>query len=804
MKTMYTAETIKRGIQTKLEYHFGVTPENATNEQLYKAAAMIVEDILTNGHMEFREAVSRKGAKQAYYLCMEFLLGRSLKNNLYNLGLTEAFGAAVESLGADLGALYECEPDAGLGNGGLGRLAACFLDAAASQGYPVMGYSIRYEYGIFRQKIVEGWQTELPDFWLPGGEVWLAPRFDESVRVLFDGDVHEDWHDGYHHIEQQNCTSVLAVPYDMMISGYKGRSVALLRLWDAQNDTVDLSLFNQGDYMRAMEQSTMAEVISKVLYPSDNHPEGKSLRLRQQYFLVSASAQDIIRQHLSRYSTLDNLPEKVAIHINETHPALVIPELMRILMDDCGYGWDDAWSLVTRTVAYTNHTVMSEALEIWPEPVFKQRLPRIYQIVKEINERLCRALWEYYPGDFKKISYMAVLAYGQVRMANLCVAACPSVNGVSKIHSEIVKNELFADYGRAFPDKFRNVTNGIAHRRWLCQANPELCRLVSSLIGPGFVTDARQLEKLRDFQNDESVLARLAEVKAANKRLLAQYVKEKQGITIDPASIFDVQAKRLHEYKRQTLNALHILALYSKLRANPNLDIAPQTFLFAAKAAPGYDMAKEIIRLICCIAKEIDADPVISQKLKVVFLEDYRVTLAEMLMPAGEISEQISLAGTEASGTGNMKLMINGAVTLGTLDGANIEIRDAVGDDNILIFGLTAQEVEDVKRGGYSPTAVYQNSPELQDVVARLNAGVGGVKFRRIADSLLSGSRADPYLVLADYASYANAHKEALRRYADPKTWNRMALLNIAGAGAFAADQALGHYAKEIWHIESV
>jgi len=806
MKTIYTKDVIRQSITTKLEYHFGVTPQSATEEQLYKASAMIIEDMLATGRREFNESVANTGSKQVYYLCMEFLIGRSLKNNLFNLGITEAFDNAMSELGFSLERMYEYEPDAGLGNGGLGRLAACFLDSAASSGYPMMGYSIRYEYGIFRQKIIEGWQTELPDFWLPGGEVWLVPRFDETVKVQFEGQVQEEWHDSYHHVEQINCSRVMAVPYDMMISGYNGRSVSLLRLWDAQNDQIDIGLFNQGDYLRAMEQSAMAEVISKVLYPSDNHLEGKYLRLRQQYFLVSASTQDIIRKHLSQYDTLDNLHDKVSIHVNETHPALVIPELMRILLDDCGYEWDAAWDIVIKTVAYTNHTVMSEALEVWPEAIFSRLLPRIYQIVKEINERLCVKLWEYYPNDFKKISYMSIIAYGQMRMANLCLASCYSVNGVSKIHSGIIKEHLFAAYGRTFPQKFHNVTNGIAHRRWLCQSNPELSKFITELIGPGFVTNASELSRLNTYKNDSGVLDRLAKIKYNNKQRLAEYIKDRQGIIIDPNSIFDVQVKRLHEYKRQTLNALHILYLYNRLRANPNLDIHPQTFIFGAKAAPGYDMAKDIIRLICCIAKQIDADPVISQKLKVVFLEDYRVTLAELLMPAGEISEQISLAGTEASGTGNMKMMINGAITIGTLDGANIEMRDAAGDDNILMFGLEAEAVDSLKASGYKPTVIYQNNSELREAIGWLNTGIGGVTFKNISNSLLGNNNgtADPYLVLADFNSYVKIHEEALRRYADPVQWNRMSLANIASAGVFAADRALNEYAKNIWHINSV
>lgn len=804
MKPAYTKNQIIQSIKTKLDYHFGATPDSATNDQLYRAAVMTVSDIVGALRRDFADRVQQEEGKTVYYMSMEFLLGRSLKNNLYNLGLTQAFDGAIHDLGYDLESLYECEPDAGLGNGGLGRLAACFLDAAASLGYPMTGYSIRYEFGIFRQKIVDGWQTELPDFWLPGGDVWLVPRMDDAVRVSFDGKIVEEWNSGYHSVQYEDNNEVTAVPYDMMIPGNNGAGVSLLRLWSAKNPSIDIGLFNQGNYMRAIEQSAMAEVISKVLYPSDNHPEGKSLRLRQQYFLVSASMQDIIKKHLAQYGTLDNLPDKVIIHINETHAALAIPELMRIMLDDCGYGWDDAWNLVSRTVAYTNHTVMSEALEVWPEEIFKQRLPRIYQIVKEINERLCKKLWDIYPNDFGKISYMAVMAYGQIRMANLCLATCYSVNGVSKIHSAIIKEQLFADYGRTYPFIFTNVTNGIAHRRWLCQANPELTGFIKELIGDGFIKDASQLEKLRNYKNDKTVLTRLSEIKRHNKERFANYLKTAADVTLDPASLFDVQVKRLHEYKRQTLNALHILHLYQALKENPSLDIQPQTFIFGAKAAPGYMMAKEIIRLICCIAKEIDADKAISQKLKVVFLEDYRVTLAELLMPAAEISEQISLAGTEASGTGNMKLMINGAVTIGTLDGANVEMRESVGDDNILIFGLKAEEAEHLRILGYDPSNIYQNNRAVRGVIDRLSTGIAGVTFKDIAASFTGacGAAADRYMVMADFADYTRIHEEALNRYKDPSVWNRMSLENIAGAGVFAADRALTEYAEKIWHLK--
>nr|WP_243112259.1 glycogen/starch/alpha-glucan phosphorylase [Ethanoligenens harbinense] len=806
MRAAYNKVQAKTNVQTKLECHFGVTPSRATPEQMYNAVAMAVQDILSVQRREWTEKQNRSKGKTAYYLCMEFLMGRSLKNHLFNLGVTEVFADCVKDFGFDLDDLFELEPDAGLGNGGLGRLAACFLDAAAGLRYPLYGYSIRYDYGIFRQKVVDGWQTELPDFWLPGGEVWLTPRPDEAVTVGFDGEIKDEWNGNRHSVSYSGQHVVTALPYDMMISGYKSGAVGVLRLWSARSPSFDIGLFNQGDYMHAIEESAMAEVISKVLYPSDNHIEGKSLRLRQQYFLVSASMQDIIRKHMERYGTLNNLTDKVAIHINETHPALCIPELMRILLDEHGYEWDAAWSIVTKTTAYTNHTVMHEALEVWPEDLFQRMLPRIYQIAHEINERLCKHLWIYYPGDWAKIASMAIISYGQIHMANLCIACCHTVNGVSTIHSNIIKTSLFADYARTFPEKFTNVTNGIAHRRWLAESNPQLAGLIRELIGNAYLTDAGQLSKLRAYADDPAVLERLAKIKRANKARMADYIKKAEGITVDPDSIFDVQVKRLHEYKRQLLNALHILHLYNRLKSDPQLDIPPQTFLFGAKAAPGYLMAKYIIRLICSIAKEVDSDPVISQKLKIVFLEDYRVTMAEALMPAAEISEQISLAGTEASGTGNMKLMINGAITIGTLDGANVEMHEAVGDENILIFGLHADEVDQLHARGYSPTAYYHNNADLRAALDRLNGGIGGIRHTEISNSLIGrgSGQADPYMVLADFASYCGIHEEALKRYADPAQWNRMSLLNIASAGIFSADRALTEYAQRIWNLEAM
>ncbi|MGN0544408.1 MAG: glycogen/starch/alpha-glucan phosphorylase [Acutalibacteraceae bacterium] len=793
-----TKKAAEEQITAKLSHFFGVTPEEANYEQFYKAIAMITRDMLRQGRHEFEQRCEENGSKRVYYMCMEFLMGRSLKNTLYNLNLTSVMEAALEDFGIKLDKLYDCEPDAGLGNGGLGRLAACYLDALATQGYLGMGYSILYEYGIFKQKLVDGWQTEMPDFWLPGGEVWLVAREEKSVDVSFEGEVVDHWEGGYHSVEIKNAKKVRAVPYDMMVAGKDGKGVSVLRLWSAKSSEIDMNSFNQGDYLRAMEQNAMAEVISKVLYPADNHPEGKSLRLRQQYFLVSASVQDIVNRHLRKYGSLDNLCDKTAIHINDTHPTLAIPELMRLLLDECGYSWDDAWDVVTKVFAYTNHTVMSEALECWSEDLFRRLLPRIYQIVKEIDNRFRRSVWEA-TNDAGKVERMAVISNGVVRMANLCVACCHSVNGVSALHSEILKDSVFHDFYTLTPGKFCNVTNGIAHRRWLCQANPRLTAMLDDLIGGEFVYDAENLSKLKAYKDNPAVLAEIEKIKTANKTDFAKRVKAKTGIELDPNSIFDVQVKRLHEYKRQHLNALNILAKYLAIKADPNGDFTPHTYIFGAKAASGYFMAKKIISFICALADLINNDPDVRGRLKVVYMEDYNVTMAEYMMPAADVSEQISLAGTEASGTGNMKLMMNGAITLGTLDGANVEIRDAVGDENIVIFGMTTPEVNDLKNSGYVPMNFYNNNAELHSVIDFINRGFCGKQFPEISGTIIHH---DPYMVLADFADYRQAQNRLDELWADRKRWNSMSLMNIACSGRFAADRAINEYAENIWHTK--
>ena len=794
-----SVEQIKQSIQDKLNHTFVVSPENATDEEFYKACALIVRELMAKGRSEFVQNAEKTGTKQIYYLCMEFLLGRSLRNTLYNLNLEDNFRKALASFDIKLDHLYEHEPDAGLGNGGLGRLAACFMDGLATQRYPAMGYSLRYEYGLFRQKLVDGWQTELPDTWLPGGGVWLQKVPESSVEVHFGGHIEEQWHDQYHSVRHKDYTSITAVPYDMCIAGKDGKGISLLRVWKAENDKFDMKLFNGGNYMRAMEQQAMSEVITKVLYPEDNHTDGKLLRLSQQYFLVSASIQDIIRRHLYAHGNLDQLPELAAIHLNDTHPVLAIPEMMRVMLDECGYGWDAAWDIVKRTVAYTNHTVMSEALETWNRDLFKMRLPRIYQIVEEIDRRFWNEMRQ--KGvDEAKIYRMAPLNDGYVKMANLAVIGSHCVNGVSALHSEILKDDVFHDFYEEEPQKFTNVTNGIAHRRWLNQSNPKLASLITDLIGSEYVYDADKLQGLLKYQDDATVLKKLQEIKHSNKERLAAYLKKTQGEIVDPNTIFDVQVKRLHEYKRQHMNALNILATYQWLRENPNAEFTPHTYFFGAKAAPGYYFAKEIIQFIAALAKVINSDERVNKKLKVVFVENYSVTWAELLTPAAEISEQISLAGTEASGTSNMKFMINGAVTLGTLDGANVEIHETVGDENIILFGMTATQVEDLKRSGYNPQNQYHNDQLVHRAMDEMNSMNGG-QFKDIFNALL---REDRYMALADLRSYHEAQQRAMELYGDQKNWNRMSLINIAGAGRFAADRAIREYAGNIWHASPV
>ena len=789
---------IKENFLNKLELQFNVEPSQASDKQIYQALSAIIVEELKKKRQKFINKVHSDGKKQVYYLSMEFLMGRSLKTSLYNLEIVKDVEKMLKEYDIRLDDIYEYEPDAGLGNGGLGRLAACYLDALATQAFPAMGYSICYEYGIFKQKLEDGWQTELPDNWLPGGSVWLDARPEMAIDIHFEGELHEYWDNQYHHLSHVNYSTVHAIPYDMYVSGHDSEGVSVLRLWAAKAPNFDMSMFNQGDYEKALGQNAAANAISKVLYPNDNHLEGKSLRLRQQYFLCAASIGDIVNNHMSVYGTLDNLHEKVAIHINDTHPTLAIPELMRVLLDDCGYTWDKAWHIVTNTFAYTNHTVMAEALEKWDVNLVKRIIPRIFSIIVEINNRYCARLMERNNGDSSKTTRMSIIKDNQIHMATLCVVASHSINGVSKLHSEIIKQSVFNDEYMDTPRKFKNVTNGIAYRRWLYQSNPGLTDLLKEKIGDKFLKDGSELKKLCVFENDSAVLEQLMKIKRANKERFAKYVKQNSKIDINIDSIFDVQVKRLHEYKRQHLNVMNILADYEYLLQNPDADFVPKTYIFAAKAAPGYYLAKQIIKLIWAISEEIRKNPKISQKLSVYFLEDYRVTLSELLMPASDISEQISLAGTEASGTGNMKLMLNGAITLGTLDGANIEIKDAVGDENIIIFGMKTEEVNDLKRTGYNPESYYESNPVIKNCIDRMYHGINGCNFNEVANSL---KNSDPYMVLADFDSYRKAQAYSSECYKDSKKWTQMSLNNIAGAGIFSADRAVTEYAKNIWGL---
>ena len=797
-----TTKEFAKILQDKLTSEYGVDLSVASKQQIYRSLALICRQMMSENHKKFQSKAIGTGTKQVYYLCMEFLMGRSLKVSLFNLGLEDVAQKVLADADINIEGIFEEEPDAGLGNGGLGRLAACYLDGMATTGICGTGYSILYEYGIFKQKIVDGWQQERADNWLPGGQVWLKSHPDQAIEVRFDGEIRENWDHGFHYIQHTNYNSVMAVPSDMYVQGYDGKGVAKLRLWQAKAPDFDMSSFSLGNYNTAMSKNASAELISKVLYPNDNHIEGKILRLRQQYFLSAASIGDIVQNHLSTYGTLENLADKVAIQLNDTHPTLAIPEMMRILLDECGFDWDKAFEICQKVFAYTNHTVMAEALEKWNVDIFKMTLPRIYQIVVEMNRRAREELEKAFPGDEGKINYMAVIANNEVRMANLCLAACHKVNGVSKLHTDILRNGIFRDYCQITPERFLNVTNGIAYRRWLCQSDPLLTDYLKQLIGGDFLRDARALEKLLPYQNDEKVLADLMAIKRKNKERLAALIENQNGVRVDPDSIFDIQIKRLHEYKRQLLNILHVLYLYRQIKADPHGDFMPRTFIFAAKASAGYIRAKQIISLIVAASKLINNDPDVNDKLKVVFLEDYKVSLAEIIIPAADISEQISIAGKEASGTGNMKLMINGAVTIGTLDGANVEIHEQVGDENIFLFGMKAHEVEELWQRGYHPTEFV--TPELQAVLDMLTSGVLGQRFDDLVDSLLTNrfGTADPYMTLADFQDYARAQRDVAAVYQDKQHFARMSLINIAKAGIFSSDRAVKEYADEIWDLD--
>lgn len=800
-----TVADIAAEIEDKLIKYFAVDWASATKEQVYKALALSIRDRLVRQKNEFNSRVKKSKEKRVYYLSMEFLLGRSMRNNLYNLSMEGVVTEALASHGIDIEDLYEVEADAGLGNGGLGRLAACFMDALSSQDYPALGFTLKYEYGLFKQRIVDNTQVELPDEWLSTGEYWLVPRSDKTFRVHMGGYVREEWVDGRCRILYDDEDILEAVPYDMMISGAPGSSaVNVLRLWTARSGkSFNMAGFSQGDYMNVMRQQSEAELISKVLYPADDHYAGKLLRLNQQYFLVSASLQNILRDHLKNYENLDNLADKVAVHINDTHPALCVPELMRLLVDEHGYDWDTAWNMTTRVLGYTNHTVMVEALEAWGEDLIARRLPRIHMLIKEINRRFVEQA-KNLTNDWDKIRRMSIIENGVIRMANMSVIGSHKVNGVSALHSDIIKHTIFKDFNDFMPDKFTNVTNGIAHRRWLCQSNPRLSSLIAALVGDKFEQNADLLKGLAKYADNDSVLDRLEEIKRANKADFSDYVKKQTGFVLNPDSRFDVQIKRLHEYKRQLLNVMKIIALWLELKDNPNKVVTPQTFIFGAKAAAGYYHAKRVISLINRLSDEIGKDPRIKSMIDVMFVENYNVTKAEKLIPASEVSEQISLAGKEASGTSNMKFMINGAVTLGTMDGANVEICESVGKDNIFIFGMNSQEVEDLWTRGYYATYYYTHDEQIRRVVDFLQKSFAGGEYRDIAQYLTTDKIPDPYMCQADFRSYMNAYERMDASYRDRKDWNRKSLVNISEAGRFAADRSIRDYARDIWDIRPV
>ncbi len=804
--TAFTTKELEDALTAKLMVNFGKTAEEAGDAEMLRACALVLRDAMALRSVETRKETRREKKKKVHYLSLEFLMGRSLQKNAYNLGVLTQMKEALEHLGFQAGDIFELEPDAGLGNGGLGRLAACYLDSLSTLEIPAAGYSICYDLGIFKQKIVEGQQVELPDSWKGIGSAWLLPKPEEAQQIRFGGTLREFWDDGHLHIVQEGGTTVLAIPCDMEIAGYNTRHTNTLRLWDAKSPKpVDMSLYSKGEYFKATEDEAMAEVIAKVLYPEDNHIEGKSLRLKQQYFFVSATVQSIAEKHLAEFGTLANFHEKNVLQINDTHPALVIPELMRILIDDAGMEWDQAWFITTHSVAYTNHTVLAEALEKWPQDLFQQILPRIWQITVEIARRWQETCENFFH-DMEKVRDTAVIWDGVVRMANLCIAGGMSVNGVSALHSEILKKDVFKNACAMEPQKFTNVTNGIDHRRWLAEINPRLHSLVCDLTGgERYLMEPETLKQLDDYAADREVLIRLADIKRKNKEDFAAYAKKQQGVLLNPDAIFDVQVKRLHEYKRQLLNVLHIIALYQRLQDDPAAITQPHTFLFGAKAAPGYAVAKRIIHLINSLADQIDHDPICKDKLQVAFLENYRVSLAERLMPASEVSQQISTAGKEASGTGNMKFMMNGALTVGTLDGANVEMHDVLGDENMFLFGLRSDEAAAVRREGYVSQRLYNRDPVLHRVLDALKTGFrDGVNYEDLYQRLLFGDRggpADEYLLLADFQAYCDAEKRMARTYADPAKWNEMSLHNIARSGIFAADRAVRQYADNIWHV---
>lgn len=803
---------LKQDIENYMKLLFRKPVENATSQQLFQAVAYAVKDIVVDDWLETHKQYEEKDVKTVYYLSMEFLMGRALGNMIINLKQDKVVREVLEELGVDLDVLEDEEPDAALGNGGLGRLAACFLESLSTLGYPAYGCGIRYKYGMFMQRIEDGFQIEAPDDWLKDGNPFEMKRPEYSTEVKFGGHVavrkDASGRDCY---VQENYQSVKAVPYDIPVVGYGNRIVNTLRIWDAEAiNTFNLDSFDKGDYQKAVEQQNLARTICEVLYPNDNHIAGKELRLKQQYFFVSASVQRAVAKYMEKHDDIHGLPEKVCFQLNDTHPTVTVPELMRILLDEYFLEWEDAWEITTKTCAYTNHTIMSEALEKWPIDLFSRLLPRIYQITEEINRRFQNEIAEKYPGNFDKVKKMAIIYDGQVKMAHLAIAAGFSVNGVARLHTEILKNQELKDFYEMMPEKFNNKTNGITQRRFLLHGNPLLANWVTEKIGQGWIKDLEQLDKLTPYAEDARAKQQFMDIKHQNKIRLAKYIKEHNGVDVDPNSIFDVQVKRLHEYKRQLLNILHVMYLYNQLKENPELDMVPHTFIFGAKASAGYRRAKAIIKLINSVADVVNKDNSIKGKIKVVFIENYRVSNAEIIFAAADVSEQISTASKEASGTGNMKFMLNGAPTLGTMDGANVEIVEEVGEENAFIFGLSSQEVIDFEHNDkYKPREIYNTDQDIRKVVDQLVDGTYGDPelFRELYSSLLDSNgyeRADQYFILKDFRSYAEAQKKVDAAYRDKEAWAKMALLNVAKCGKFSSDRTIEEYAKEIWKLEKV
>ena len=806
-------EEFKKSIIENVKNQYRRTIDEATPQQIFQAVSYAIKDVIIDDWIATQKQFDETGAKKVYYLSMEFLMGRALGNNIINLGAKKAVKEALEELGFDLNAIEDQEPDPALGNGGLGRLAACFLDSLATLGYPAYGCGIRYHYGMFKQKIKDGYQVEVPDEWLKNGYPFELRRPEYATEVKFGGYVKTEWDGERNHFVQEGYQSVLAVPYDMPIVGYGNNVVNTLRIWDAQPiDTFSLSAFDKGDYQKAVEQENLAKNLVEVLYPNDNHYAGKELRLKQQYFFISASLQVALKKFKETNDDIHKLPEKIVFQMNDTHPTVAVAELMRLLLDQEGLNWDEAWGITTKCCAYTNHTIMAEALEKWPIELFSRLLPRVYQIVEEINRCFLIEVQNKYPNNYEKVKKMAIIFDGQVKMAHLAIVAGYSVNGVAKLHTEILKNQELKDFYEMMPEKFNNKTNGITQRRFLLHGNPLLADWITEQIGDEWITDLPHLAKLKVYVDDPKFQQEFMNIKYQNKLRLAKYIKEHNGIDVDPRSVFDVQVKRLHEYKRQLLNILHVMYLYNQLKDNPNMDMVPRTFIFGAKAAAGYQIAKKTIKLINSVADVINNDKSINGKLKVVFIEDYRVSNAELIFAAADVSEQISTASKEASGTGNMKFMLNGALTLGTMDGANVEIVEEVGKENAFIFGLSADEVINYENnGGYNPEEIFNTDQDIRRVLMQLINGYYSPQdpelFRDIYNSLLNtknSAKADTYFILKDFRSYAEAQKRVEAAYRDENWWARAAMLNTASAGKFSSDRTIEEYVRDIWHLEKI